>query len=845
MKRLLMIVSMVIVCMTVLSAVLPVTTLAATNGDVKRTIAIVFDNSGSMYIANNGIADARKAWCRATYAMEAFATMMNASDEMIIYPMHPIEVNGKAYSSTNPLHVTQENASVIRDIYTPAPWGTPIETITDAFNGIQSASGDEKWLIVLTDGSTFSKNGIGLSSSETVKELEKVLNTCVEKINTMYLGIGESSAVPSKVEGKYTYVASQARDSAQVLSRLTSMCNMIFGRDTLSVDSHEIEFDVSMKKLILFIQGEGISDVSLGSLKYSKTDSLKYGTKGGAGQASGQFRVDETLQGVMLTYDNVELGSYELTYKGQVTDIVAYYEPDVDLKAVLKDSTGKEVDPDGELGPGTYYIDYYLVDRNGNPTESKLLGDTKYQITYSINDKKYSEVYNKAGRAEVVLGTNDTFDSEFDVTYLSGYKIHRFGADFNWPFGGFKIVPPPASDLDVYITGGAPEYDLVHFADGAVYRLGFRYEGEELSGALLDRVDVTAALSGGNANYSVDRDSQGYYVKVSYNNTPLETSPGEYVLSVTATYTNEYDKVTVPKTDQVSFTLTDSSGQLGMKLQADQTYYEIAKLAEGKPILIHLTMSGAPMTEEMMDQLTVTAAAPGLSLLCERVPGTSAYQVRIDPSTTPEEGKYPITVHVIGRNEIGREMSVEDTVRVEVRMLPLWLRILIPIAIILLILLLIWMYFNQKVLPNSVMADSCAYKVRSITVPGDPNIRASKGSRTKSITVESPSAPPTEPQARAGVTLTVRAISPRYLPSAKRKMQVISVQPTNPTAMISYSVAGKEYLRDRATGQFIPSDAMDGKTAKPFTMGATWDVSIVGQTPGRAKVFLDVTMKNR
>ena len=80
----------------------------------KRVIAFVFDNSGTMYI---GDADSSKAWCRATYAMEALATMMNPSDVMLIYPMNPIRIGNdtsKVYTDESPLKVTRDNASVIR-----------------------------------------------------------------------------------------------------------------------------------------------------------------------------------------------------------------------------------------------------------------------------------------------------------------------------------------------------------------------------------------------------------------------------------------------------------------------------------------------------------------------------------------------------------------------------------------------------------------------------------------------------------------------------------------------------------------------------------------------------------
>lgn len=51
-----------------------------TKNTVSRSIAIVFDNSGSMYMQGN------KAWCRATYAIEVFASMMNVGDVLRVYP---------------------------------------------------------------------------------------------------------------------------------------------------------------------------------------------------------------------------------------------------------------------------------------------------------------------------------------------------------------------------------------------------------------------------------------------------------------------------------------------------------------------------------------------------------------------------------------------------------------------------------------------------------------------------------------------------------------------------------------------------------------------------------------
>ena len=64
-------------------AILPLTANAAKKTEKSYEIAIVFDNSGSMY-ENQG-----KSWCRAKYAMEIFASMLNydKGDKLWIYPL--------------------------------------------------------------------------------------------------------------------------------------------------------------------------------------------------------------------------------------------------------------------------------------------------------------------------------------------------------------------------------------------------------------------------------------------------------------------------------------------------------------------------------------------------------------------------------------------------------------------------------------------------------------------------------------------------------------------------------------------------------------------------------------
>ena len=108
-----------------------------TKKSVSRSIGIVFDNSGSMYMMSN------QAWCQATYAVEVFAAMMNQGDLLQVYPMSEIEAGGRIYSDRAPLSVSGgSDVSVIRDIYTPWAGDTPIETVKAAYAGLLQTAAD-------------------------------------------------------------------------------------------------------------------------------------------------------------------------------------------------------------------------------------------------------------------------------------------------------------------------------------------------------------------------------------------------------------------------------------------------------------------------------------------------------------------------------------------------------------------------------------------------------------------------------------------------------------------------------------------------------------------------------
>ena len=118
-------------------------------------IAVAYDNSGSMY-------DNDDRWCKAKFAMEIFASMLDYKngDKLTVFPMWDVVTDGSRpgrpgnYTlSTSPIEIRSiGDINKITKMYTPLPGDTPVSVITQAADYLKKSSASEKWLIVLTDG---------------------------------------------------------------------------------------------------------------------------------------------------------------------------------------------------------------------------------------------------------------------------------------------------------------------------------------------------------------------------------------------------------------------------------------------------------------------------------------------------------------------------------------------------------------------------------------------------------------------------------------------------------------------------------------------------------------------
>ena len=670
-----------------------------------REIAIVFDNSGSMYVDDYN--KPLKAWSQATYAMEVFASMLNKGDVLSIYPMHEIEVGSDKYTMENPLKITDASqASKIREIYTPKALTTPIESIDRAIEGLKKSSLSKKYLIVLTDGDVFYKNNKNLKT-KTKSELESRFTKAGKDMTMMYLGIGEKVIMPGTADSEY-FLKKQAKDTADVLNILTDMCNRIFGRDTLPAkritDKKKVEFDISMNKLIVFVQGADVSGLKVTGpngevgTKVSST-TTKYSTKGCGNYKS---EADTSLQGAMVTYENCAAGTYNIEYSGKAENVEIYYEPNADLDFVFTDAAGNAVDPNA-LYEGDYKVSFGMKDgKTGQLISSDLLGKPHYKGSYYINGQEYPiEQDGYSGEVAVPLMMGDTFDANLTVTYLSGYTITKDSSDFGWPDGGLTVAARPAGDLVMEVSGGDKSYSLLDLEGGSPFTVKFFYKGEQLVGDELKATTLTWSADKSNAEIRSEFAEDHYKLTLHYKNPDKKTDTvtGECKIFLEGAYTAKGSDEAKTQAALV-YTIDSDESLLKMEMTVSDDYIVLSKIDETRPIEVKLLVNGKPLTKEQFERVEFKVDCGGINYKVTPDAANSKYLVQLQSTEGLSEQDYPIKASATYTDPIGRTSDASAEWTVTMSLLPLWLKWLIGFLIALLLFIIIWIILHIRVLPT-------------------------------------------------------------------------------------------------------------------------------------------------
>lgn len=504
-------------------------------------IAVAFDNSGSMYY--------NQAWCRAKYAMEIFASMLDYTngDALKIFPMWEVTRDGstpdtggsfEGFSITSVSDIDQ-----IHQLYTVNPNETPFEPIEEAYEYLKASDKSEKWLIVLTDGE-FNQEQRNVFAEFNLQE--KLEGLASSDINVQYLGFGGAQELKSN-ESKHFY-AKKASDTS-LKDDLVSICNSIFQRSVLESDKlqgDKLTLDLSMKNLIVFVQGSG---ASIDTLKNSSGEEIgilfdsgqrKFSTIKAKGFENAP--VDESLAGQVVTFAACPKGEYTLSYSG-ADAIQVFYEPDVDVKLEFTDSYGDVIDlGTDDIVAGDYILNYGIVDNvtGEDATESGLLGDVDLKAWVVNADGEEVEI---GSDGKVTLEPGEETYFKVEGTYLKDYKITT---EDNKATYTFDVQFPSENELDIEAEV-QQENNWYKYSDHEKWKpisVAVTMNGESLTDEQMAAIqwdietkDITwysEVIPGESAlNIYVGYDEGGNYVK---------PDKGKYKFDIVATMDDEYGR---------------------------------------------------------------------------------------------------------------------------------------------------------------------------------------------------------------------------------------------------------------------------------------------------------------
>lgn len=511
-------------------------------------IAVVFDNSGSMYKPDNK--GDSKAWCRAKYAMEIFASMLNYDkDKLHIFPMWEVTTDGSQPSlggSYAPIEIkSKKDIDKISNLYTVRPSNTPFAPITEAYNYLKTSGADEKWLIVLTDGA-FNQEARGQSASiDLQKRLSSLSST---EIKVQYLGFGDATALNANEANNF--FAKKSSDTS-LKDDLIGICNSIFQRSVLPgnrLNGEKLNLDLSMKNVIVFAQGV---NAKITSLKNSDGKEIaitldsgqrKYSNIKATGCESAE--VDTTLAGQVVTFDSCPKGEYTLTYSG-ADAIQIFYEPDVKIDVSLINGDGQKIEKPDDFVAGEYTITSKIVDASTGEdvTSHELMGKDVKLKTY-VKTSKDSEYKEYTNGSKLVFEPDDRTEIYIEGEYLGKYKINsKDDPKLAWLFDGFSVEMPKA-DFKIEATVLQPQswYILKDHNSWEPIKVTMMLEGQALTDEQMANTKLTVVSANGlkyRCEPILSESAYNIYIAQGESGEYFAPESGKYKLEISAVYTDE------------------------------------------------------------------------------------------------------------------------------------------------------------------------------------------------------------------------------------------------------------------------------------------------------------------
>ena len=529
-------------------------------------IAVVFDNSGSMYD--------NESWCRAKYAMEIFASMLDYdTDSLSVFPMWEVTTDGSkppmgggSYKRIDIKGI--DGINQINKLFTVNPSGTPYSTVTEAYDYLKNSKNDsKKWLIVLTDGE-FLWETRDNHNQVTINLQDRLPKLASDEIQVQYLGFGSAAKLNEIASNKNFHVKNASADSLK--DDLVEICNDIFQRSVLpesEIKGNKVTLDLSMSKLIVFVQGKGAKIDSLTDSKGKKIEQIlnsgqrTYSTitaNDAYGQNYSQAPVDDTLAGQVITFGACSTGEYTLNYSG-TENIQIFYEPNVKIKYSLKNSEGGEVDlTKSSIDAGKYTIDFTLIDGatgkdilndDDMADARKLLGkvDMSAYVEYENDESKNLKDIKSGGEIDLKPGDDVFFRIE-------GHYLDKFTISTETDKDGntFDIKEPelPKLKLKADCLQDLNWYQLKHQDEWKPVRVSVTIDGQPLTDEQMAQLtlSVTALKKSSEVElpftYKSIPGESAYeiYIGQDENGNYVEPVTGDYKITVNGKTTDEYGR---------------------------------------------------------------------------------------------------------------------------------------------------------------------------------------------------------------------------------------------------------------------------------------------------------------
>lgn len=518
-------ISLLCVLALVLTVLIPGWNASAAGETQQRVIDVVYDDSGSMCSDGTGAVD---RWSQALYAMEVFATMLGAQDEMNVYRMSDFGANPTDVKGSDDGRVDQIIGSL------GETGNTPFETVEAAASHITSVDpAASRWLVVLTDGEFQHQPTQGLEAA--------LAGYAAQGIQVVYLGIGAAEQLSGDAAGGF--YAYSAGSSTEILPCITEIANQIFqqqilpaGHITTSGNTMTLNIDIPVDQLLVFAQGEGISVESMtgdsGPITPTGSHRVEV-TEANTPQGwQGQTILAPGLCGVVQTYTAGEQPYPQGTYTLTVSDpsnVEIYYIAGTDIDCHLT-YNGVEVKDDEKHYAGEYGISMRFLDPlTGQEVQSDLLDGAVFT----------AELKNGEEVQSIDSSTTSVFLQEGDVELSASAELP--GHVTVTSSHTYTVYPEPIQlDVAAQIPGDYKLSALGPEAQPILITVTNHDTGDKLSQEEWDAIDAGGLTisSDGNVNWLVQKGSEvsTWEIRPDYITDMTDTGSGQMELTVKAEY---------------------------------------------------------------------------------------------------------------------------------------------------------------------------------------------------------------------------------------------------------------------------------------------------------------------